>query len=121
MRSLGSLIKSGYMPVNGQEFFQTYSLVPSLRFIGITKRRRRYKDLDFEPIAHDDLGKYFLHPYFPGEPIISVELLKPIPFLAMGKRIPLQDGAVRYKDILNFDEEAIYANPTFFRPIYKSY
>lgn len=121
MRSLGSLIKGGYTPTTGQEFYQTYSLVPSLRFTGITKRRKKYHDLDFEPHNHDDFNRYYLHPFFPGEPIQAIQLLKPLPFLQMGKNIPLENGVVKYKNILNFDEDAIYANPTFFKPLYKSY
>jgi|GEM_PF-4227525 hypothetical protein len=118
MRSLGSLLKAGYVPQKGQEFYQAYSDIPSLRFVDIEKRKRRPTEYLFQPGSHDNLDKYFLWPYFPGKPIKAVQLVKVIPFFSTGKNHQLVDGALRYKDIICFDEETIYMFPTFFKPVY---
>ncbi|WKK80553.2 hypothetical protein [Marivirga arenosa] len=118
MRSLGSLLRAGYVPHKGQEFYQAYSEIPSLRFVDIEKRKRRDTEYLFEPGSHDNLDHYFLWPYFPGNPIQSVQLIKPIPFFATRKKYPLKEGALRYKDIICYTEETIYLFPTFFRPFY---
>lgn len=50
--------------------------------------------------------------------IQAVILTKPIPFFLTGKKLPLEDGALRYKDLIIYCEEVIYMFPTFFRVVY---
>lgn len=118
MRSLGSLLRGGFVPNREQVFYQAYSEVPSLKFMDIEKRKRRPADYIFKPHEHDDLDKYYLWPYFPGKRIEAVILTKPIPFFPHGKKLQLIDGALRYKDLIIYDEEMIFMFPTFFKPIY---
>lgn len=106
------------MPQKGQEFYQAYSDIPSLKFIDIEKRKRRPTEYLFQPGSHEYLDKYYLWPYFPGKQIQAVQLVKDIPFFSSGKKHQLVDGALRYKDTIFFDEESIYMFPTFFRPVY---
>ncbi len=117
MRSLGSLIKGGYIPQQGEVYYQAYSEEPSLKFAGYVKNRRD-KKFDFLPHSHDSLDKYYLHPYFPGTPLRGVDLLKPIPFFKSKSRIWLENGQLKFKEYIKLNEEAIYMFPTFFKPVY---
>ena len=123
MRSLGSLLKGGFRPYNGQEFYKSHSEVPCLKCAGVRKKSRKEKfdrgiKFDFDPYNHDDLDKYYIHPYYPGEIVKSVKIVKPLPFFKYGHIYQLENGFLKFKDLVKFSEVEIYMYPTFFRPVY---
>ncbi len=120
MRTLQSLLDAGYVPKTGQKFYKTYSLKPSLVFKGVSQVTWE-KKFTFEPDPHDDLDRYYLHPYFPDEPVMAVKMLKPMPCMSANKVYYLNAGVLTIDDNINFDEVLIYNYPTFFQPLYEKY
>ena len=120
MRDLKSLLDAGYVPVKGQRFYKSYSLKSSLEFVTF-KMHGFDKGPVFKPDLHDDLTKYYLHPYFPNEPVYAVKILKAMPCFKTKNIYYLKEGVLEISGRIKFDEKLLYQYPTFFKPLYKKF
>lgn len=121
MRTFGSLLRGGYLPPMGTSLYlknQSLSHANFVRFNYGTKK----KEMIFSPPGKKlDFNKLYLHPYYPGQPIHSVKIMKDFPFAQRGFVYAIEKGVLRLAPLVSFSEQDILLHPTFFKPIYTAY
>lgn len=120
VRTFASLLKAGYEPKNFTWLYQKDQEEPYVQFCRYNygagnKRTPIYKPYNVK--CQPEL--LYLHPYFPDQPIVSVQILKAFPFGKVKMVHYLEGGILTVTENIKFSEVDIYKYPTFFKPIYK--
>jgi len=124
MRTFGSLLKAGYQPRVGSFLYrknEKRSHIEWCRWSTYTSNRPGHlRSCITRPINKSYKPfELYIHPYFPEEHVLAVELIRPFPYAHYGRIIELSGDMLNISDKIYLSVADVYMYPTFFKPIYQ--